>query len=56
MSPKAAIVRFYIDADIRGLGIIIGALRHDVTYPGDLGAVIHKRERPPCVITRTDLL
>jgi hypothetical protein len=24
--PKAAVVRFYIDADIRGLGIIIGAM------------------------------
>jgi hypothetical protein len=34
VTPRAAAVRFYIDADIRGLGIIIGALRNDVTYPG----------------------
>jgi len=54
--PKAADVRFYIDADVRGLGLIIGALRSDVTYPGDLGAEIHKRKRPPCPITTPDVL
>jgi hypothetical protein len=56
VTPRAATVRFYIDADIRGLGIIIGALRNDVTYPGDPGALIHKRQRPPCPITSTGLL
>jgi hypothetical protein len=56
VTTRAAIVRFYIDADIRGLGIIIGALRNDVTYPGDPGAFIHKRQRPPCPIASTDLL
>jgi hypothetical protein len=56
VTPKAAVVRFYIDADIRGLGIIIGALRNDVTYPGDPGALIHKRQRPRCPIASPDLL
>jgi hypothetical protein len=53
---RAARVRFYIDADIRGLGLILGGLRNDVTYPGDPGAIIHKRERPPCPITRQNIL
>lgn len=52
MKFRAARVRIYVDADIRGLGIVLGALRSDVTYPGDPGAVIHKRERPPCPVTR----
>lgn len=56
MRPKSADVRFYIDADVRGLGLIIGALRSDVTYPGDLGAEIHRRKRPPCLITTPDVL
>jgi PIN like domain len=56
VTPRAATVRFYIDADIRGLGIIIGALRNDVTYPGDPGALIHKRRRLACPITSTAVL
>jgi hypothetical protein len=56
VSPRAAQVRIYIDADIRGLGIVIGALRGDVTYPGDPGAMIHKRQRPRCPITTTAIL
>ena len=56
MTPRAAHVRIYIDADIRGLGIILGSLRNDVTYPGDPGAMIHKRQRPPCPITATAIL
>jgi hypothetical protein len=44
MTLRAAQVRFYIDADILGLGKILGSLRNDVTYPGDAGAVIHKRQ------------
>lgn len=56
MTARAAQVRFYVDADIRGLGIILGSLRSDVTYPGDPGALIHKRQRPRCPITSTDLL
>jgi hypothetical protein len=48
---KAATVRFYFDADILGLAKVVAGLRSDVTYPGDPGAVIHKRNRPPCPIT-----
>ncbi len=48
MSPRAAQVRFCVDADVLGLGKILAGLRNDVTYPGDPGAVIHKRERAPC--------
>lgn len=51
MNDRAALVRIYVDADIRGLGKILGALRSDLTYPGDPGAVLHKRRRPPCPIT-----
>jgi hypothetical protein len=56
MSLRAAQVRIYVDADILGLGKILGALRNDVTYPGDPGAVIHKRQRAPCPITSPDVL
>jgi PIN domain-containing protein len=56
VSYRAARVRFYIDADIRGFAQVIAGLRNDVTYPGDPGAIIHKRERPPCTITGTELL
>jgi hypothetical protein len=45
VSLKAADVRFYVDADLRGLGIVLAGLRNDVTYPGDPGAVIYKRRR-----------
>jgi len=48
---KPAEVRFYIDADLLGLARVLGGLRPDVTYPGDPGAVIHKRLRPPCPVT-----
>ena len=56
MSLRAAQVRIYIDADILGLGKILGALRNDVTFPGDPGAVIHKRQRPKCPIESPDVL
>jgi hypothetical protein len=56
MTIRAAQVRFYVDADIRGLGLILAGLRNDLTFPADPGAVVHKRERPPCPITRTDVL
>ncbi len=52
---KPAVVRFYFDADIRGLGMLIGQLRADSTYPGDQGATVHKRIRPPCLITSSDI-
>jgi hypothetical protein len=48
---KAAEVRFYFDADIRGLGILLSGIRPDVTYPGDPGGEVHKRIRPPCLVT-----
>ncbi len=48
---KPAEVRFYFDADILGLGKLISGLRPDCTHPGDPGAAIHKRQRPPCSIT-----
>lgn len=53
MSPQAkpAVVRFYFDADVLGLAKVLGAMRSDITYPGDPGAVIHRRERPACIIT-----
>jgi hypothetical protein len=56
MSPRAVQVRIYVDADVLGLGKILAGLRNDVTYPGDPGAVIHKRERAPCPITSPDVL
>lgn len=56
MNARAAPIRLYVDADIRGLGMVLGTLRNDVTYPGDPGALINKRQRPPCPITTTDLL
>jgi hypothetical protein len=56
MSLRAAQVRIYVDADIIGLGKIIAGLRNDVTYPGDPGAVIHKRQRPACPIASPDVL
>lgn len=37
---KPAEVRFYIDADILGVGHVLAGLRPDVTYPGDPGAVV----------------
>jgi hypothetical protein len=46
-------VRYYVDADILGLAHVLAPLRGDITYPGDPGAVINKRQRPPCPITTT---
>jgi hypothetical protein len=50
---KLATVRFYFDADVLGLAKILAQLRSDVTYPGDPGGVVHKRNRPACPITQT---
>jgi len=47
---RPAVVRFYVDADLLGLGRVLAGLRFDVTYPGDPGAVIRKRQRPPCPV------
>lgn len=48
---KPAEVRFYFDADVLGLAHALINLRPDLTYPGDPGGLVHKRERPPCPIT-----
>ena len=48
---RPATVRFYFDADVLGVAKVIAALRPDVTYPGDLGAEINRRSRPPCPVT-----
>jgi PIN like domain len=56
VNVRPAQVRIYVDADILGLGKLLGGLRNDVTYPGDPGAVIHKRQRPPCPITTSAVL
>jgi hypothetical protein len=56
MRPRLAQVRFYVDADILGLGKLLGELRNDITYPGDRGAVIHKKQRLPCPLTDTAML
>lgn len=56
MSLRPAQVRIYVDADVIGLGKILAGLRNDVTYPGNPGAVIHKRSRPPCPIASPDVL
>jgi hypothetical protein len=50
---KPATVRFYFDADVLGLAKTVVKVRSDVTYPGDTGDRVHKRERPPCPITST---
>jgi hypothetical protein len=48
---KPAEVRFYIDADLLSLAKHLAHLRPDVTYPGDPGGTVHKRQRPACPIT-----
>lgn len=48
---RPADVRYYVDADVLGLGHTLARLRSDLTYPGDPGAVIHKRQRPACPVT-----
>jgi len=48
---KPARVRFYVDADLLGLAHVLADLRPDVTYPGDPGKVVHKRQRPACPVS-----
>jgi len=48
---KPAQVRFYVDADILGLGKVLAGLRTDVTHPGDPGLVLHRRHRAACPVT-----
>ncbi len=54
MAIRRAEVRFYFDADILGVAHVIAALRPDCTYPGDPGAVIHRRRRLPCPVMKKD--
>lgn len=49
--PPAA-VRYYMDADVLGLAKLLVQVRNDVTYPGDPGGLLHRRQRPACPITR----
>ena len=51
---RLATVRYYFDADILGLGKLVARLRSDATFPGDPGYVIHKCQRPPCVVTKPE--
>lgn len=34
-----------------GLARVVAGLRADCTYPGDAGAVLRKRARPPCPVS-----
>ena len=52
---RQATVCYYFDADVLGLGKVVAALRPDATYPGDPGGVVHRRQRPPCAISGTDI-
>lgn len=47
---RAADVRFYVDADLLGVGKVLTSLRPDVTYPGDPGGTVHKQTRPACPV------
>jgi hypothetical protein len=47
---RPAEVRFYFDADLLGLAKVLARRRPGVTYPGDPGAVINKRQRSPCPV------
>ena len=51
MAAKPATVRVYFDADVLGLAKLLCQERADFTYPGDPGARIKRRQRPPCPIT-----
>lgn len=53
---RPATVRYYFDADVRGLGMVLAQVRPDVTYPGDVGGELHKRQRPACAIEKVATL
>ena len=55
-SYAPAKVRFYVDADVLGLAKLLVRVRNDVTYPGDPGGVLYKRERAACPITSPAVL
>lgn len=43
-------VRFYVDANLLGLAHILADLRSDLTYPGDPGGTVKRRERAACPV------
>lgn len=53
---RAAHVSYYFDADVLGPAKILAAIRPDVTYPGDPGGIIHKKQRPACIVATTNTL
>lgn len=50
-TAKPAVVQIYFDADVLGLAKLLCQSRAEFTYPGDPGATIKKRTRPPCPVT-----
>jgi len=56
MSLRAAQVRIYVDADMLGLGKILGSLRNDVTYPGDPEPSSTGGKGRLCRVTSPDVL
>lgn len=52
MAPRPAVVRYYFDEDVLGVAKVLGGLRPDVTFPGDAGATVQRRVRPPSPISR----
>jgi hypothetical protein len=54
VAAKAA--RWYFDADLLGLAKLLGAVRRDVTWPGDTGERATERLRQaPSPVQRTDV-
>jgi len=52
----SGVVRFYIDADIIGLGKLLVQARADVTYAGDPGGLgIDRKTRPPSPVVPHEL-
>jgi hypothetical protein len=52
---KPARVRYYFDANLLGVAKVLVNLRPDVTYPGDPGGVVFRRQRDACPITSPDV-
>jgi hypothetical protein len=49
-------IRFYVDADLIGLGKLLVQVRTDLTYAGDPGEMgIDRRPRPPSPVRPGDL-
>jgi hypothetical protein len=54
-SAKPAVVNFYIDADLLGLAKLLVQVRNDITYPGDPGGLLHRKQRPPCPVVSPEV-